>query len=320
MRREHAFLLVGLLLAGLPFITTTYWIGLITQALIFGGFAMGLDLLVGYTRMPSLGHAAFFGLSGYGLAIAITRWQIMPWPAALIGILLSVLIAALFAPLAVRTRGLTFLTITLAFGQVVWGLVTRWSSFTGGENGIPGIPRPDIFLWDLDTVVGFYYFTLLVLVLHMIFVSVFAGSALGMSLLGIRNSDTRMAALGYNVQARRSIAFIIAAFSGALFGVLNAFFNKFIGPGSLSWQLSAQMLLSVVIGGPATLWGPFVAGGGLIVLKNTLIGSTQRWPIVLGGLYVISVTVLPGGLASLVPKIRRRIRQRFSRQKDVQVG
>ncbi|GJM39738.1 MAG: branched-chain amino acid ABC transporter permease [Ardenticatenaceae bacterium] len=281
-----------------------------TQAIIFGGFAIGLDLLVGYTRMPSLGHAAFFGLGGYGLAIAITKWQIAPWPAALVGIVFAMVVAVLFAPLAVRTRGLTFLTITLAFGQVVWGLVTRWTSFTGGENGIPGILRPEQFLWDLNTVVGFYYFTLLVWIIHMIFVTVFAGSAVGMSLLGVRNSDMRMAALGYNVQARRSIAFIIAAFSGALFGVLNAYFNKFVGPGSLSWQLSAQMLLSVVIGGPASLWGPFIAGGGLIVLKNMLIGSTQRWPIVLGALYVISVTALPNGLVSLVPKIQRLFRRK----------
>ena len=314
MKRIPLFLLAGLLLAALPFITTSYWIGLLTQALIFGGFAIGLDLLVGYTRMPSLGHAAFFGLGGYGLAIAITKWQIAPWPAAVVGIVLSVGVAALFAPLAVRTRGLTFLTITLAFGQVVWGLVTRWTSFTGGENGIPGIPRPEQFLWDLNTIVGFYYFTLLVWIIHMIFATVVAGSAVGMSLLGVRNSDTRMAALGYNVQARRSIAFVFAAFSGALFGVLNAYFNKFVGPGSMSWQLSAQMLLSVVIGGPASLWGPLIAGGGLVILKNTLIGSTQRWPIVLGSLYVISVTVLPNGLASLVPKLRRLFFREEARQ------
>ncbi|MDX1414941.1 MAG: branched-chain amino acid ABC transporter permease [Candidatus Promineifilaceae bacterium] len=304
MRRIILVFIGGLIMATFPFLMTSYWVGLMTQALIFGGFAVGLDILVGYTRMPSLGHAAFFGMAGYGLAIANTRWDIAPWPAAVIGIILAVAVAALFAPLAVRTRGLTFLTITLAFGQVVWGLVTRWTSFTGGENGIPGIPRPEQFLWNLDTVVGFYYFALLVWVVHMILATVFAGSAVGMSLLGVRNSDTRMVALGYNVQARRSIAFIFAAFSGALFGALNVFFNKFIGPGSLSWQLSAQMLLSVVIGGPASLWGPFIAGGGLVILKNTLIGSTQRWPIVLGALYVISVTVLPNGLVSLGPKIR----------------
>jgi branched-chain amino acid transport system permease protein len=262
--------------------------------------------------MPSLGHAAFFGLAGYGTALAITRFDVTPWLAAGIGILLSVGVAALFAPLAVRVRGLTFLTITLAFGQVTWGLATRWTSFTGGENGIPNVPRPD-FIWDLDDRVGFFYLTLIVVVAVSVLVSIFAGSALGMSFMGVRNTDTRMSALGYNVQARRATAFVAAALVAAVYGVLSTFFNKFIGTGSLSWQLSAQMLLAVVIGGFGSLWGPFVAGSGLHILKTLLIGGTERWPMVLGILYVTSVVFLPGGLSSLNTVVRRHL-TRFSRK------
>lgn len=312
MRREIVIIGAGIILAGSPFLLTEYWLGLITQALIFGGFAMGLDLLVGYTRMPTLGHAAFFGLGGYGTALAITAFGVTPWAAAGIGVTMSVGIAAMFAPLAVRVRGLTFLTITLAFGQVIWGLATRWTSFTGGENGIPSVPRPD-FLWDLDDRAGFFYLTLIVVVVVSVTVSIFASSAIGMSFMGVRDSDTRMSALGYNVQSRRATAFIVAALVAAIYGVISTFFNKFIGPGSLSWQLSAQMLLAVVVGGFGSLWGPFVAGSGLHILKTLLIGSTQRWPMVLGILYVTSVVFLPAGLSSLIPAVRQRL-ARFRRQ------
>jgi branched-chain amino acid transport system permease protein len=305
MRRQTITLLaVGAGLALLPLVLSSYWVSVLTQALIFSGFAMGLDLLVGYTRMQTLGHAAFFGLAGYGAAIAITHQGIDPWVAAALGISLSLTIAILFAPLAVRFRGLTFLTVTLAFGQVAWGLATRWTSFTGGENGIPGIERP-AFIWNLNSAVGFYLLTVLVVVVVTFILIRFAFSPVGISLLGVGGSDTRMAALGYNVQTRRAVAFVVAALVGALYGTLNAFFNKFIGPGSLDWRLSAQMLLAVIVGGSGSLWGPFVAGGALHILKTSLVGETQRWPMVLGFLYILAVVFLPGGLASIPPRLRR---------------
>jgi branched-chain amino acid transport system permease protein len=305
MRRQSIIVLIlGAVLVVLPFIISGYWISLLTQALIFGGFAMGLDLLVGYTRMQSLGHAAFFGLAGYGAALAVTRQGINPWLAAGMGVGLSLVIAVLFAPLAVRFRGLTFLTVTLAFGQVAWGLATRWTSFTGGENGIPGIQRP-AFFWDLEGVIGFYLLTVLVVTVVTFVLIRFAFSPAGMSLKGVGGSDTRMTALGYDVQARRALAFVVAALVGAIYGTLSAYFNKFIGPGSLDWRLSAQMLLSVIVGGSGSLWGPFIAGAGLHILKTSLVGETQRWPMVLGFLYILTVVFLPGGLASIPPRLRR---------------
>ncbi len=309
MRRDLAVVLGGVALAAMPFVANEYLVGLMTQALIFGGAAIGLDLLVGFAGLPSLGHAAFFGLAGYGTALSVTHWGLDPWLAAGVGISLSLLAAILFAPLAVRFRGLTFLTIMLAFGQVVWGVAIRWTSFTGGENGIPGVVRPSLGAlgWNLDATPSFYWFVLLVVVLMTLVLRRIANSPVGLSLLGIRESDSRMLSLGYDIHKRRVFAFVASAGAGAVFGCLSAFFNRFIGPGSLHWQLSAQLLLSVVIGGAGSLWGPFAAGGGIHITRTLLVGETERWPMVLGALYVLTVVALPGGLASLPNLLRRRI-------------
>lgn len=311
MRDERILLIGALALCAIPFIFGKYWTGLLTQALIFAGVAMGLDILVGFTGLPSLGHAAFFGLSGYGTAIGIQRYDLNPWLGALLGIVVSIAIAVLFAPLAVRMRGLAFLTIMLAFGQVWWGIATRGGSFTGGENGLPGIPRPSLGVswWDLRSTDGYFYFTLLCTALVCLLLVRIARSSFGASLLGIRENETRMTTLGYYVAARRAAAFAIAAGAGAVFGVLSAFFNGYVGPGTLDWRLSAQFLLSVVIGGAGSLWGPFVAGGGLHILKTYITGQTQYWPMILGGLYVLAVVALPGGIAS-IPTILRNRRNR----------
>jgi len=306
--RAVLVLLVGVVLLIVPLFCSKYWIGLLTQALIVGVFSMGLDLLVGYTGMPTLGHAAFFGLSGYTTAIAITRYQVDPWLAAAIGVVFATALAVAFGPLAVRLRGLPFLTVTLAFGQLCWGLITRWGSFTGGENGIAGVRRPTLVIGplDLQQPAGFYWFTLLCLAVLVVFIYRFANSAMGMSLLGVRDSDRRMLALGYNVHARRSVAFISASTVASVCGVLSALFNNYVGPSSLDWRYSAQGLLGVVVGGAGSLWGPLIGGMGLHVLKTYIVGQTDLWAMILGVLYVVTVVALPGGLASLPARIRGR--------------
>ena len=315
IRDDLAVLCAAVALAAVPLLFGNYWTGLLTQALIFGGVAIGLDILVGFTGLPSLGHAAFFGLSGYGVAIGILRYDINPWLASGLGIVVSIAVGITFAPLAVRVRGLAFLTIMLAFGQVWWGMATRGGDFTGGENGLPGIPRPSLGVgwWDLESTDGFYLFTLLCTAVVCFVLVRVARSAFGASLHGIRDNETRMTTIGYHVAARRSAAFAIAAAAGAVFGVLSTFFNGYVGPGNLDWRLSAQFLLSVVIGGAGSLWGPFVAGGGLHILKTYVTGQTQYWPMIIGALYVLAVVALPGGLAS-IPAVVRSLRDRFAGQ------
>jgi len=306
--RGSVVLVAALLAAALPLLFDAYWTGLLTQAIIFGGFAIGLDVLVGFAGMATLGHGAFFGLAGYGLALGVLRWGLDPWLAGALGIVASTLVALLFAPLAVRVRGLAFLTVTLAFGQVVWGLATRGGGATGGENGLPGVPRPSLGPWSLADPDAFYLFTVAGAALVTLAVVRLAASPLGLGLIGVRDNETRMAALGYDVRRLRIVAFVVAAAVGAFYGALGAAFNGFVGPGMLEWRFSAQGLLAVVIGGAGSLWGPFLAGAALHVLETYVAGATQRWPMVLGALYVVAVVLLPGGLASLPAVWRGRRR------------
>lgn len=288
----------GAALAG--FVLDAYWLGVLCQALMMGLAAVALDVLVGWSGMPSLGTAAFFGVAGYTVAVMTTRWDIDPWLGALAGVALGLLLASSFAPLAVRTHGLAFLTVTLAFGQVVWGLATKWYGVTGGSDGIAGVPRPETLLgFSLYDPKVFYVFTIVV-------VAVFAGllvwvmkSPFGLQLRGVRLSELRLRSLGYNSTRLRMAAFILSAGLVSVAGVMFTFFNQFVGTNAVDWKLSAQMLLAVIIGGPGTIWGPFVAGCGLFFIQVYATNLTNRWTLILGLLYIGAVIFLPTGLAGL---------------------
>lgn len=305
MKRDVVIVAGGGVVAVLPFLVGDYWIGLATQALIYGAVAAGLDVLVGYAGLPSLGHAAFFGLAGYGTALLTTVSGIDPMVAAGIAVVATVVVAAALAPFVTRLRGLGFITVTLAFGQVVWGMAVRGGSLTGGENGIAAVPRPLLPGDLLATRSGFFWATIVLVVAALLVVSRLTQSSFGLSLLGVRDASRRMTAIGYRVNLRRTIAFIVAAGIGAVFGVWFVFFNQFVGPSTLDWRLSATFLLAVVVGGSASLWGPFLAGATLQVVETTLTGQTSLWPMVLGVLYVFSVLVIPDGVVSIPRKLGR---------------
>lgn len=300
---------VAAALAGL--LLDSYWIGVLSQALMMGMAAVALDVLVGWCGMASLGHAAYFGVAGYVLAVLSTRYGMNSWLAALIGIVAVTILALAIGPLAVRTRGLAFLTVTLAFGQCIWGVATDWRSVTGGSDGIPGIPRPSTFL-GLSLVNPRVFYLLCVIVAAVIFVVVyrFMKGPFGLQLRGVRLSELRLRSLGYDATRLRIAAFVISAAIIGVCGVVFTFFNQYVGTNTLDWKLSAQMLLAVVVGGPGTLWGPFVAGFGLFFVQILATNVSQRWILILGMIYILSVLLLPRGIASL---IRRRTPKSASR-------
>jgi branched-chain amino acid transport system permease protein len=276
---------------------SAYPLTLLTQAAIVAILAMSLDLLLGYTGLPSLGHAAYFGVAAYTVGILSTDYQ-RGFPTCLLaGLLLAVLFAAVFGLLAIRASGTYFLMITLALGMVVWGLAFRWVSMTKGDNGIAGVPRPDLPLpWNLAAPLPFFYVALVAALLAWALLGLLVRSPFGLSLMGIRESESRMRALGYNVWLHKYLAFVIAGGFAGFAGVFWAYYNGFVSPVDVQLVTSVETLLMVALGGPGTLAGPALGAAVIVFLKNFVSVYTKRWLLILGAVYIGVILFAPRGV------------------------
>ncbi|MEK7874743.1 MAG: branched-chain amino acid ABC transporter permease [Pseudomonadota bacterium] len=302
------FVVLLVLAAVMPF-ASSYAVLLITQALIFAILAMSLDILLGFTGLPSLGQAAYLGMGAYLTAILATHYDFglgwSFWVVVMLGILIGAATAAFFGLFAIRATGVYFLMITLALGMCVWGLAYRWNSMTGGDNGINLPARPEFGIQLADGVTYFYVvFGFFVVSLVMLYVLV--KSPFGRSLVGIRERELRMRILGYNTWLHKYIAFIIAGGFGGLAGVLWAHLSGNVSPQVVILATSVDALLMVVLGGPATLVGAAIGAGVVIFLRDYLSTVVPWWQYVLGGVYVLTILYLPGGLMGIPERIRRR--------------
>jgi len=271
--------------------------------LIFAIFAMSLDILQGYTGLASLGHAAFLGTGAY--IVAILNVKIFHGPHFAIelvaGVLSAAIVAAIFGLIVLRNTGTYLLMILLASSMMLWGIAFKWRSLTGGDDGLPGVARPDLnFMhWNLAGTTHFYYFILLFFVIAAFLMYLVVRSSFGHTLLGIRESETRMTALGYNVWLQKYIAFIVSGVFAGLAGVLLAYYNGFVSPQELHLVTSAEVLIMVILGGVGTLFGPAIGAGIIILIKNFVSGYTEHWMIILGALYMATVMLAPQGVYGL---------------------
>jgi branched-chain amino acid transport system permease protein len=302
--------LLAMILIALPMVLSSYQLGLLTKTLIFALFAMSLDLLVGYVGLPSLGHAAYFGVASYTVSLLALRVVNNFWIDFPAGLLMATAVSALFGLLALRTHEAYFLMITLALAQVLWGIVFGWRSLTGGDDGLPGIPRPDLGLpWSLSDGVPFYYFVLVFFALAAALLWIILRSPFGFVLAGIRQSEARMEVLGYNVWLYKYFAFILSGFFAGLAGNLFAYYNGFVSPTYLSVIFSATALLMVILGGAGTLFGPALGAAIIVYLENIISAYTERWLLILGIIYVLVTLFAPDGIVGLV---QQRLRSRTS--------
>jgi branched-chain amino acid transport system permease protein len=197
--------------------------------------------------------------------------------------------------------------ITLALSQVLWGIAFGWRSLTGGEDGLPDVPRPDLGLpWSLTHDTPFYYFVLAVVVIGTLVLIRVVSSPFGYVLRGIRESETRMLALGYNVWRYKFVAFVVAGVIAGLAGCLYAYFNRYVSPGYVHVVMSAEVLLMVILGGAGTLFGPAVGAVLFVGLENVISGYTERWLMVLGVIYVMVAMFAPNGLTGLARRLFKR--------------
>jgi branched-chain amino acid transport system permease protein len=278
--------------AALPLVLTNYQVGLATEILIFGVLAMSIDILAGFAGRTSLGHGAIFGVSTYVVVYATAQAGLSPAAAFALGIVAATLVAAVFGLLAVRTSGVYFLLLTLALGMIVWGICLRWTQVTGGENGMRGDVRPE---W-LVSHRAFYWAVLAAASLVSYAMWRFVRSPFGLTLLGIRDSESRMRSLGYNVPMHLFVGVAVSGFFAGIAGALYAMFNNFVSPSTVALAQSVEGVLMMIAGGVGTLFGGFVGAAAIIALENVVSAYTERWQMVLGITFILIMIFTPEGI------------------------
>jgi branched-chain amino acid transport system permease protein len=285
-----------LVLATVPFwIGNSYYTNIATQILFYAVFALGLNVLVGYAGLVSLGHAGLFGIAAYAGALLINSGA--GHLVAILGALgVTLVAAAAFAVLSLRGTGLGFVMITVALGQIVWGVAYRWISITNGDNGLSVATRPAPLGFSLNLAPAFYWATLIVFLVSLGAIAVFAASPFGASLRGTRDQPRRMNALGYHVWMIRFLAFLFSGLWSGVAGMLFLYYNQFISPQAVALTSSAEALLMVISGGTATLLGPVVGSAIVVVMKYVVSAYVVRWNLVLGVIFVAIISFMPEGL------------------------
>jgi branched-chain amino acid transport system permease protein len=294
--RGAAIIVALLALASLPWwVGGTYYVNIASQILLYAVFALALNVLVGYGGLVSLGHAGLFAIAGYTAALMMENGY-GHLVGDLAGLVVVVIASAVFAVLALRATGIGFLMITLALGQIVWGVAYRWAGLTHGDNGVNVSGRPAPFGIGLADATSFYFATLVVFLAALGAMMLFVRSPFGASLRGTRDQPRRMNALGYNVWLIRFVAFLFSGFWTGVAGILFIYYNEFISPQVAALQSSAEALLMVISGGSATLLGPIVGAAIVVVMKNVVSAYVERWNMALGIIFVLIITFMPEGL------------------------
>jgi branched-chain amino acid transport system permease protein len=298
-RRAYAvlFALLAIGICAPPSFASGYAVTLAVEVMIAGVFASGINLLTGYTGLVSLGQAMFLGLGGYGIAIgtALLGWPL--WISAPVTLVVVAMIAAAIGAVCTRTRGVEFLLITLAFSQMFYGaaIKLRW---TNGSDGMSGIPRPDLSSLGVsaDNPVIFYYYVLAVAVLALLVLWRIVTSPFGSILVGIRENERRMMSMGYAVVNYKIGSFALAAVVCAVAGILQSQYAYFVNPDAMSWQMSGEGVLMVIIGGANVILGPFVGAAVFVVVKQALSLITDEYHLFFGIFFMLVVAFFRGGI------------------------
>lgn len=303
--RGYGVILALLALAALiaPLVAGPFWMTLITQMYIYGLLALSVDLLLGHAGLYSLCQASFFAVAAYTTAILQVRYGYPTVVAAPAGLIAGTLLALLYG-CAVRTRGVYFILITIALGYIIWGAFYRWASFTGGDNGITNVPPPSVAGVTIASQTAYYYFVLGVVILCAFGYRILTRSPFGLSLRGIKGSESRMRSLGYRTTMHLYAAFVISGAIASLAGVLYVYYNRFINPVAASFQISVEVSLMAIVGGSGTIVGPFIGAGIFLGLRNWVSSFFEFHTAVMGVVFIATVLWAPSGIVGLIERWR----------------
>jgi branched-chain amino acid transport system permease protein len=318
MQSRWIALAIVAVLAALPLITEALgqaaMLSLATRILIYGMAAASLNFILGYGGMVSFGHAAFFGIGGYVVGILYhhhdaetllwgfihgTNQMLITLPAA---ILVAGLAAVIIGALSLRTGGVQFIMITLAFAQMIFFLFVSLKTY-GGEDGIIVRRTNEMPFLNMRDKAVFYWFVLTIAVLFLLGLRRLVGSSFGTIIAGLRQNERRMAALGIAAYRYKLAAFALSGMGAGLAGALMVNFLRFASPDMMHWTKSGELMIMVILGGVGTLFGPFIGAGVFLTLESFLASWSEHWPLAMGVILLVVVLGTRGGLSALIARL-----------------
>jgi branched-chain amino acid transport system permease protein len=285
-----------------PLVLPRFYVYLLSIILLYGLFAMSNNFPLGFGGIYQLHHAVFYGVGAYGTALVITKSGLSPWLAFIIGPLVAAALSLIMGIICIRLSKLYFGMLQISLGSLVWAVVYRWYSFTGGDDGIHGISVPDI----ISSYQGAYYFTLIVTGVSLYILYRILKSPYGSALQGIRDNPVRSAMIGVNVKRHQLLALIIAGFFAGVAGTLFVVVDNTVFPDMMFWTLSMEAVIMCLLGGWLTFLGPML-GAAMIVLIRTFVSTfTVYWALVLGIIFMLVIFFLPNGVLGWIESLFRR--------------
>ena len=298
----------------LALLTMPYWMGAIggytelaSRVVIMGLAAMALNFLLGFTGVLSFGHAAYFGLGAYGVAMTIKYLAPSTPLGLLVGIAVATVAAMVIGGLIRKLRGVYFAMVTIAFGQVFYFIVFRWNNVTGGDDGLTGWRRIPLHLGLANVPIeasdkAFYYFALAVFAACVAVMAFILRSPFGRTLIAIRENERRARFLGIPVEQHIWLSFVISAFFASVAGGLYALLNNFVDPRALRWDMSGNFVIMAVLGGMRSFWGPLIGAAIFVVLQDYVSSRTENWMSFVGVFFMLVVLFFPRGVLGLIKR------------------
>ena len=307
----------------MPLGARQYQLALLTEIIIFALFAVSYNLLLGYAGLLSFGHAMFFGVGAYTVAIVLNHISGLSFfGAVIISVLVTTVAGFAVGSLLLRHKGVPFALLTLAFNALFYAIATKWHSITGGDDGL-SIRLPDISLGFAHLKTGditvFYFITLVIIGSVILFCWYFTRTAMGQTVLLMRENEERMKFLGYNTNVSRLILFVFTGFLAGLAGSFYTLHYQFTSISAISIDMSTIVVLMVIIGGTGSFIGPILGAFVYTYLQDFLSDVTDRWPFIMGLIFIFMILYLPRGLSGLIDSLIQRLRGRWHLQSRVEM-
>jgi branched-chain amino acid transport system permease protein len=287
----------------MPFVLPRFYLYTMSMIVLLGLLATSLNLAVGYGGIYQFHHCVFYGVGAYGVALMLVKTGVSPWIGFMVGPILAAFLSLIMGLICIRLSKLYFGMLQISLGSLVWAVIYRWRGVTGGEDGIHGIPLPDV----IASGTAAYYFTIIVCALCFLALFVILKSPFGSALQGIRDNPVRSAMIGVNVRRHQLATLVICGFFAGIAGVLFVVVDNSVFPDMMFWTLSMEVMIMCLLGGWLTFFGPLVGAGLIVVIRTVVSGYTEYWSLILGVILMLIIFFLPDGvLGYFANKFKRK--------------